>query len=46
MDVIIKKSRIQGKGVFANKDFKKGEIVLRWNPKKITKEEADKLNTK
>jgi SET domain-containing protein len=46
MDVVIKKSKIQGKGVFANKDFKKGEIVLNWSPKKITKEEADKLNIK
>lgn len=46
MDIIVKKSKIQGKGVFANKDFKKGEIVLRWNPKKITKEEADKLTIK
>lgn len=46
MDIIVKKSKIQGKGVFANKDFKKGEIVLRWNPKKITKEEAEKLRIK
>ena len=30
-DVIVKDSRIQGKGVFANKDFKKGEIVVRWD---------------
>lgn len=46
MDVIVKKSKIQGKGVFANKDFKKGEIVLRWSPKMITKEEAGILNIK
>ncbi len=46
MNIIIKKSKIQGKGVFANKDFKKGEIILKWNPKKITKKEADKLTTK
>ncbi|MFA6325180.1 MAG: SET domain-containing protein [Candidatus Paceibacterota bacterium] len=44
MDIIVKKSKIQGKGVFANKFFKKGEVVLKWNSKKITKEEADKLN--
>lgn len=31
MNIIIKKSKIQGKGVFANKDFKKGEIVLKWD---------------
>lgn len=46
MDIIVKKSKIQGKGVFANKDFKKGEIVLRWNPKKITKKESEKLSVK
>lgn len=46
MDVVIKKSKIQGKGVFANKNFKKGEVVLKWNPQKITKEEAEKLKTK
>ncbi len=46
VNLIIKKSKIQGKGVFANKDFKKEEIVLKWNPKKLTKEEVDKLTTK
>lgn len=46
MNIIIKKSKIQGKGVFANKNFKKGEIVLRWNPKKITKKESEKLSAK
>jgi hypothetical protein len=45
-NLIIKKSKIQGKGVFANKDFKKGEVVLKWNPKKLTKEETGKLTTK
>ena len=30
-DVVVRKSRIQGKGLFAARDFKKGEIVLRWN---------------
>jgi len=33
--VVVKKSKISGKGVFASRDFKKGEIVLRWRPKKI-----------
>ena len=27
-DVVVKESRIEGKGVFANRDFKKGEIVV------------------
>ena len=30
-DVIIKNSEIEGKGVFAHRNFKKGEIVLRWD---------------
>jgi len=30
-DIIIKKSKIHGRGVFANRDFKKGEIVLKWD---------------
>lgn len=46
MDVIVKKSKIQGKGVFANRNFKKGEVVLKWNPQEITKEEAEKLSAK
>ena len=45
MDVIIKKSRIGqfDKGVFANRDFKKGEIVIRYNLKSLTKQEFRKL---
>jgi uncharacterized protein len=43
-NVILKKSAIDKQGVFAAKDFKKGEVVMAWHPKKIlTKEEADKL---
>ena len=30
----VQKSPIEGLGVFANRDFTKGEIVLKWNPKK------------
>lgn len=30
-DIIIKKSKIEGMGVFANRDFKRGEIVIKWN---------------
>ena len=29
--VIVKQSKIHGKGVFATKNFKKGEIVLKWD---------------
>jgi SET domain-containing protein len=46
MDIVVKKSKINGKGVFAKRDFKKGEIVLKWNPKILTKLEADKLTIK
>jgi len=43
-EVIIKKSEIQGKGVFANKDFKKGEVVIQWKIGKIfTKKEVEVL---
>ncbi|MCX6799199.1 MAG: SET domain-containing protein [Candidatus Diapherotrites archaeon] len=41
-DIIVKKSRIEGKGVFAARDFKKGETVLRWDTsKELSKEEAE-----
>jgi uncharacterized protein len=43
-DVILKKSGIDKKGVFAARDFKKGETVMAWHPIKImSKEEADGL---
>ena len=46
MDIVVKKSKINGKGIFAKRDFKKGEVILKWNPKKLTKEEVDKLTIK
>lgn len=30
-DIIVKKSNIEGNGVFAARNFKKGEVVLRWD---------------
>lgn len=42
--IVIKSSSISDKGVFANKNFKKGEIVLTWNPKKINKSDVDSLS--
>ncbi len=45
-DVIIKKSKIHGKGVFVNRDFKKGEVVIKYNLKKLTKEEFENLSEK
>jgi SET domain-containing protein len=40
MHLIIRKSEIEGRGVFAGKDIQKGEIVIRWNCKELTSEEA------
>jgi len=45
-DIVIKKSKISGKGVFAAKDFKKGEVVLHWHPKVLKKSELEKLSNK
>lgn len=42
-DIIVKKSKINNKGVFAARDFKKGEVVLKWNPKILEKSEAEKI---
>ena len=43
-NVIVKKSKIEGIGVFANRDFKKDEIVMKWDLSvKITPEEVKKL---
>ncbi|HBI16859.1 MAG: hypothetical protein UR60_C0015G0018 [Candidatus Moranbacteria bacterium GW2011_GWF2_34_56] len=42
-DVIVKDSLINGKGVFATKNFKEGEVVLHWDISHlITKEEFEK----
>lgn len=44
-DIVIKKSKIGqfDKGVFANRDFKKGEIVIKYNLKLLTKKEFENL---
>jgi hypothetical protein len=46
-DIIIKKSRIgqfkDGLGAFAGRDFKKGEILIRWNLKILTNDEYHQL---
>jgi hypothetical protein len=41
--IVVKSSDIHNKGVFAAKDFDKGELVLKWNPRIITKEEIKNL---
>jgi len=44
-DVVVKQSKIHGRGVFAARDFKKGEVVIQWHPKILTKMEMEKLTT-
>lgn len=43
-DIEIKKSNIHGQGAFAARNFKAGEIVLKWHPKVITKKELAELS--
>ena len=43
-DVVRKKSKIHGFGIFAARDFKKGEIVLKWNPRELKKEQVKGLS--
>ena len=40
--VVIKKSNIHGMGIFADKDFKKGDVVLHWDTSQILTEEEFK----
>ena len=42
--VIIGKGKLLGKGVFANKNFKKGEVVIKYNLKTLTKQEYKNLS--
>ena len=43
-DIIVRKSSISGRGVFANRDFCAREAVLIWDPKPIKKADIQKLN--
>jgi SET domain-containing protein len=43
-NVIVKKSKIEGRGVFANRDFKKGEVIFEWGNIILTKEEVKNLS--
>ncbi len=46
MSIKISNSRIHGKGVFANRNFSRGEIVLRWDScsRKISDKEYKQLS--
>jgi len=47
MAVIIRNSKIQGKGVFAGTDFKERDVVMRWDASIIlTEKEAKKVHEK
>ena len=41
--VIIGKGNLDGKGIFADRDFKKGEVVVKYNLKSLTRQELDDL---
>lgn len=43
-DVLIGKGKLAGKGVYAARDFKKGEIVVQYNLIPLTQDEFDKLS--
>lgn len=42
-DLIIGKGNLVGKGVYANRDFKKGEVTIKYNLKPLTQEEYKNL---
>lgn len=42
-ELIIGKGKLAGKGVYANRDFKKGEIVTNYKLKPLTQKEYDDL---
>ncbi|MFH1233086.1 MAG: SET domain-containing protein-lysine N-methyltransferase [Patescibacteria group bacterium] len=45
VEINFKKSKIHGFGIFATRDFKKGELVIRWKShKQIAKENINKLS--
>jgi SET domain-containing protein len=45
-NVIVRRSKISGKGVFAARDFAKGEVVLKWTPLPIAKAAIEELPKK
>jgi SET domain-containing protein len=42
--IIVKKSPIHRRGVFTTRSFKKGEVVLVWKPKRISKADAAEIS--
>jgi SET domain-containing protein len=44
-DVVVKKSKINNQGVFAARNFKQGEVVLKWNPQEFKETEVEQLSS-
>src|SRR3989344_24875 len=44
--VIVKKTKRKDKGVFAAREFKKGEIILKWHPKILSSYQSQQLGSK
>jgi len=42
-DILIGKGNLAGKGVYADRDFRKGEVVIKYHLKSLTKEEFNNL---
>lgn len=42
-NITIGKGNLAGKGVYAARDFKKGEVVIKYNLKPLTKQEFENL---
>ena len=45
-NIVVKKSKLHGKGLFAKKDLKEGTKVIEYVGKKVTKKQSDKIATK
>ncbi len=43
-DVTVKPSPVHGLGVFAAKDFRKGETILQWRPRSLSRAEYEALS--
>lgn len=43
-NIFVAPSPIEGLGVFAKRMFKKGEVVLHWNPKRLSEDEIESVS--
>lgn len=43
-DILIGKGKLAGKGMYAARDFKQGEVVVQYHLKPLTKEECENLS--